>query len=189
MKFKLGYTSSPAKKDDVASSTSTTASIGGGEQSRSANAGVQGKPSRIETNVSGGGTATVNEEQQQQTFADGRSSGGGNSRKPHRLSLEVLPSPKNGRPLSLPKLDVDTGTPELAFQVPETPPRGSTLGKSFHPSFSLGNSSAAIAASPASRQQLLKSKLPFPDFQQDEESRHVICQDSIAPWTYLLGVS
>jgi len=77
----------------------------------------------------------------------------------------------------------------LAFQVPETPPRGSNLGRkvfSETPGLKLDSSSSS-SPEKTSFTTGKREKLPFPSA-EDDEGRHVICQDSIAPWTYLLQI-
>jgi len=100
----------------------------------------------------------------------------------HRLSVEV-PSGRSGRPLSQPKTkasDVsDASAADYAFQVPETPPRGSGFGKHYLPKgFSLN--AADDTGKPS-------ENLPFP-LAEEEGARHVLCQDSLMPWTYLLNI-
>ena len=87
----------------------------------------------------------------------------------HAFLLE-LSSPKNGRPLPLKErrsslstlsLDLPSLEVEAAFDVPQTPPM--RLGK-------------------RSGKTVL-----FPDA-EDQNTRHNICQFSLAPWTYLLNI-
>jgi len=93
--------------------------------------------------------------------------------------VDLQGSPRTGRPnrislLSLGKLDTSKLTLDsddetgLAFEVPDTPPRRSDLGRP-----AVGNRSKA---------------LPFPSAADEEEVRHVVCQDSLAPWSYLLQI-
>jgi len=115
-----------------------------------------------------------------------------NGRAPTRLSLEAerLSQPRNGRP-SITLLDTARANREAAssisstngyaFQVPETPPRNTGLGKhllQFDKSFSLNAADDTTAKD---------AVLPFP-LVEDDAARHVVCQDSLMPWTYLLNI-